>query len=155
MSIDIDGDSLITEWQLNDREIASNPPNRLYGTGEYTIKLRVQDEHGLWSEWVSKNFTINTPSTLIAAYDMNELSSTTIYDKTNSYNGTKRSGVSLTGDGLYFNGSINISKVDFNNQVIPSGNKSIRFRIKTLNPYFEGNPLLSKSLTIGALLYFL
>lgn len=48
-SYDPDGDAIINaEWQ--------GKQNMYDVQGEYTVQLRVQDEHGLWSDWVSKTF---------------------------------------------------------------------------------------------------
>jgi len=50
-STDIDGDAITNvEWQGK---------QDTYTAGTYIVKLRVQDEHGLWSDWTSKSFTVS------------------------------------------------------------------------------------------------
>lgn len=49
-STDPDGDALTPEW-TGKQDVYSEE-------GVYTVTLRVQDEHGLWSEMVSKTFTV-------------------------------------------------------------------------------------------------
>lgn len=50
-SVDPDGDGIATaEWS---GDTSKNLP-----TGSYTVKLRVQDKEGNWSDWISKNFNV-------------------------------------------------------------------------------------------------
>lgn len=48
---DVDGDSTMLEW---DNKAADN----YYAVGTHTIRVRAKDATGLYSEWVSKTFTI-------------------------------------------------------------------------------------------------
>lgn len=52
-SYDINGDEIVKiEWENN---------KKTYPQGGHTVRLRVQDESGMWSEWVEKTFNVLDP----------------------------------------------------------------------------------------------
>jgi hypothetical protein len=67
-STDPDNDSISSaEWQLDSNPVVTSTPNGIVTTvGSHTMKLRVKDSRGLWSNWVSQNFSVtaSTPSDL-------------------------------------------------------------------------------------------
>jgi len=46
------------EWRLNADAPAQTPPSGMFLVGEHTVWLRVQDDTGQWSEWVSTTFNV-------------------------------------------------------------------------------------------------
>lgn len=56
-SSDPEGHSILQkEWKVDGNLVSSLPST--FSLGKHTIALRVQDELGKWSEWVSKEFTV-------------------------------------------------------------------------------------------------
>lgn len=67
-SYDPNGDTITNkEWKLNGDSTDEIPSQLL--AGDYSIELRVQDEHGLWSDWKSFDFTIDNNNKPVAVVD--------------------------------------------------------------------------------------
>jgi len=52
------GNIVLAEWQLNAEAIATTPPSGTLLAGTHTVRLRVQNDTGQWSEWVSTTFNV-------------------------------------------------------------------------------------------------
>ena len=58
-SSDPDGDSIVSvEWQLDSDPVTADPDCMIATAGSHTMKLRIQDCRGEWSEWVSMTFDV-------------------------------------------------------------------------------------------------
>ncbi|MCX8074039.1 MAG: DUF1565 domain-containing protein, partial [Clostridia bacterium] len=60
-STDPDSDQIVeSEWQLDSNAVSTtNPSGKIASIGGHTMKLRVKDSTGMWSEWVSKVFAVS------------------------------------------------------------------------------------------------
>ena len=69
-SIDPDNGRIVAEeWRVNHGPASPTFPTTKFSAGEHFIELRVKDENGLWSDWVSKTISVkvdnNKPVTTI------------------------------------------------------------------------------------------
>ena len=67
---DPNGDNIVSEeWKLNGETVEKLPP--ILSSNDYKAELRVQDEHGLWSDWTVFNFTIALNNKPVAVIETN------------------------------------------------------------------------------------
>jgi len=60
------GTHTATEWQLNTGDIVTAPPNQFLPTGHHTIRARVRNSTGIWSNWIVRTFFVSTFHSTIA-----------------------------------------------------------------------------------------
>lgn len=123
------------EWQLNNEAIVAAMPSRTFDVGSHTIRLRVQDANGTWSEWVSRAFdVVSLPVATITMTPSTNINTTTNVIFT--HNATSN-GVAIAGAEWQVNSEAIVTTSSLS-RTFSAGNHVVRLRIQDANGAWSG-----------------